>query len=276
MFITPPNRAGISSKGTKILDEFVKVLSLLGPSGWGGQLWHGTMITIELALASLIVGLVAGAGLALAKLSRVKIVTYLADFYTIIIRGTPEFLILLLVYYGSNRAVNYLLSLIGVQFNFEIPQFLAAVIGLAFIYAAYASEVFVGAYRAVGKGQIEAGLVIGLSRMQLFYRIRVPLLWRFALPGLGNLWLSMIKDTSLAAVLAMNDLLRVAKIAGEAESRNLLFFTVTGAIYLIMTAISDYYLRKVERHSRRFMTTASPSHKKNKNKNAALVTGGGA
>ncbi|MDI9348973.1 MAG: ABC transporter permease subunit [Candidatus Symbiobacter sp.] len=244
-----------------MLQEIEKIFALLGPDGWGGQLWHGTRITIELALASLILGLVAGAGLALAKLSRFKIIKYLADAYTIIIRGTPEFLILLLVYYGSNRAVNYLLSLIGLQFNLEIPQFLAAVLGLAFIYAAYASEVFVGAYRAVAKGQIEAGQVIGLSRWQLFYRIRVPLLWRFALPGLGNLWLSMIKDTSLAAVLAMNDLLRVAKVAGEAENRNLLFFVFTGIIYLLMTAISDYFLRKVERHSRRFMASQTPTKK---------------
>ncbi|MCX8505886.1 MAG: ABC transporter permease subunit [Alphaproteobacteria bacterium] len=258
-----------------MFNEIIRAITLVGPSGWGGQLLKGMIITVELALASLVIGLIAGAGLALAKLARSKTVNYLADFYTIIIRGTPEFLILLLVYYGSNRAINYLFSSIGLHFYFEIPQFLAAVIGLAFIYAAYSSEVFVGAYRAVAKGQIEAGLVIGLSRWQLFYRIRVPLLWRFALPGLGNLWLSMIKDTSLAAVLAMNDLLRVAKVAGEAERSNLLFFAYTGVVYLAMTALSDYYLRKVECHSRRYMV-AQNSTKKTKQKNPGKMATEGA
>ncbi|GGE61715.1 ABC transporter permease [Actibacterium pelagium] len=224
-----------------------------GDSGWGDDLIIGALLTIRLALASLSLGLLFGLVLAMMKLSRLAPARWLAEAYTLFIRGVPEFLILLMVFFGTEKAVATVGQWLGFETTFEVPKFAAAVAGLSAIFAAYCCEVIRGAYLAVPKGQIEAGLAVGMSRWQIFQRIRVPQLWRFALPGLGNLWLVMLKDTSLAAVLAIDELLRVAKVAGEATRNPLLFLLAAGLLYLIMTAVSDHLRARMEKRLNRGM-----------------------
>ncbi|NJO37451.1 MAG: ABC transporter permease subunit, partial [Rhizobiales bacterium] len=187
------------------------------------------------------------------KLARSRPLNWFGAAYTGFVRGTPEFLILLLIYFGSEAAVQGVLTGLGLDVAFEMPKFLAAVLGLAFIFGAYACEVFRGAFLAVPRGLMEAAESAGMTPWMAFRRVRMPLMWRYAIPGLGNLWMVMLKDTSLAAVIALDELLRIAKIAGETTRDPLLFFTAAGVLYLIMTAVSDYGRSVIERRARRGM-----------------------
>lgn len=228
-----------------------------GDTGWGDELLAGCLITIQLAICALGIGLVLGLLLAGAKLSRFAGLRAVAEAYTAFIRATPEFLILLLVYFGSERAIQSVLRLVGVEIVFEMPRFFAAVIGLAAIFCAYAAEVFRGAYLAVPRGQIEAGIACGMSDWQIFSRVRLPQMWRFAIPGLGNLWMVLLKDTSLAAVIAVDDLLRQAKIASEVTREPLTFYLAAGALYLLLTGLSDMMRDRLERRAQRGMARAA-------------------
>ncbi len=224
-----------------------------GDQGWGDELLAGCLITLQLAICALGIGLVLGLLLAGAKLSRFAALRAIAETYTAFIRATPEFLILLLVYFGSERVIQSALQLVGITTAFEMPRFLAAVIGLAAIFCAYAAEVFRGAYLAVPRGQIEAGIACGMSDRQIFLRVRLPQMWRFAIPGLGNLWMVLLKDTSLAAVIAVDDLLRQAKIASEVTRAPLTFYLAAGALYLVLTGLSDIMRDRLERRAQRGM-----------------------
>lgn len=230
--------------------------SFLGPlafgsTGWGDDLLRGAWITITLALWSMTLGLVMGLGLAALKLSRFVLLRWFAEGYTLFIRGMPEFLILLIVFFGSDQLINALLNAFGSDARAEVPKFVAAVAGLSAIFAAYACEIFRGAYLAVPAGQIEAAQAVGLSAGKVFRRVRFPQMWRYAIPGLGNLWMVVLKDTSLAAVIALDELLRISKLGGETEGRQLTFFAAAGALYLMMTLLSDLGRAWAEQRSRR-------------------------
>lgn len=228
-------------------------LSLLsvGPGGWGDDLLRGALATLQLAGLSLAIGMMLGLVLAGGRLSRSPFLRLPAVGYTLFIRGVPEFLVLLLVFFGSENVINSILAGVGSSLTVEVPRFVAAVAGLALIFAAYTSDVFRGAYLAVPPGQMEAALAIGMGPVQAFFRIRLPQLWRFAVPGLGNLWMVILKDSSLAAVLAVEELLRIARLAGETTRNPLLMLSAAGVIYLAMTAISDVLRARIEARSRR-------------------------
>ena len=235
-------------------------LSILGfgTQGWGLQIVIGTLVTVAVAICSLLVGMVFGGLLVALKLSRFWLVRLPANAYTVFIRGTPEFLVLLLVYFGSESLINSFLAWIGFS-RIDLPKFPAAVAGLSAIYGAYVSEVLRGAYLAVPVGQMEAASAIGLARVTTLLHIRLPQIWRFALPGLANLWLSMLKDSSLAAVIALDELLRVSKLAGEITKHPLVFFSLAGLIYLGITALSDIGRRRLESRAQlAYQTRAAP------------------
>jgi His/Glu/Gln/Arg/opine family amino acid ABC transporter permease subunit len=222
-----------------------------GPNGWGDELLAGAFVTLQLAAVSLAVGLVLGLALAISRLSPFAPLRWFANGYNLFIRGTPEFLVLLLVYFGLEQFVRAIAELLGLSVTIDIPKFVAAVAGLSLIFASYASEVFRGAYLAVPKGQMEAATSCGMSDSQAFFRIRLPQMWRFAIPGLGNLWMVLLKDTSLAAVIALDELLRQAKVASESTREPLLFYLAAGALYLILTGVSDLVRYRLERASQR-------------------------
>lgn len=224
-------------------------LSLLqwGDKGWSDDLATGALITVELALVSLAAGLAIGLLTAGGKISKHAPVRLLANGYTNLIRGVPEFLVILVVFFGLDQLATTIASSMGLQID-GISKFWAGVAGLSVIFGAYASEVFRGAYLAVPFGQIEAGMACGMSPMRVFFRIRLPQMWRYALPGLGNLWMVLLKDTSLVSVIALDELLRQAKIAGETTRDPFLFYMAAAIIYLVLTIISDVGRQRLEAH----------------------------
>ncbi|MCZ6860194.1 MAG: ABC transporter permease [Alphaproteobacteria bacterium] len=223
----------------------------IGDAGWGDEILLGAVRTLELAFGAVILGLALGLVLALAQLSKSRLARLTADIFTTILRGLPELLTLFIIYHGTSIALAELIEWLGFKGRIEINPFTAATIALGVVFAAFASEVFRGAYLAVPKGQIEAALACGMSRGQVFWRIRMPQLWRYALPGLGNLWLVLLKDTSLASVIAFDELMREVRVAAETTGKPFIFFAVAAAIYLIFTALSNFVLARAERRASR-------------------------
>ena len=214
--------------------------------GFGPALAAGTLMTIKLALCSLAVGLVLGLLGALGKTSPHKSLQLLGGGYSTLVRGVPELLWVLLIYFGSvtlMRNIGEFLNLPGLELN----AFAAGTIALGLCFGAYATEVFRGAILAIPKGHREAGLALGLSKTRIFWRIILPQMWRIALPGLGNLFMILMKDTALVSVIGLEEIMRRSQIAVTASKEPFTFFLVAAFIYLGLTMIAMtamYFLEK--------------------------------
>ena len=185
------------------------MLTLLswGPDGWLDEIMRGVLVAVSLALATLPVGLALGFLVALAKQSAEPNLRIAGNVYTTIFRGLPELLTLFLIYFGVALPLfTYLFPNGGDQ----ATSFAAGMVALAFVFSSYASEVFLSAFRAIPRGQYEGGYAIGLSHWRTMRLVVLPQLIRIALPGLTNLWLILLKDTSLVSAIGLADILRDA------------------------------------------------------------------
>ncbi|KQT57328.1 MULTISPECIES: ABC transporter permease [unclassified Aureimonas] len=227
-------------------------LTLLGfgETGWGDDILAGVLVTITLALATLPIGLVVGFLMALAKQSGDRALSISADIYTTIFRGLPELLTLFLVYYGAPPAINAALGAIGLP-GVSIPPFVAGMIALGFVFSAFASEVFLSAFRAIPLGQTEGAMALGLSRWRIMLLVIVPQLIRIALPGLANLWMNLLKDTALVSVIGLVDTLRQADVAARVTRQPFLFFGVACGLYLVLTMLSSVVIGRIDRWTKR-------------------------
>ena len=214
--------------------------------GFGPALAAGTLMTVQLALSALLIGLVLGLLGALGKTSPSKLLQKLGGGYSTLVRGVPELLWVLLIYFGS---VNLMRS-IGESLNYpglELNAFAAGTIALGLCFGAYATEVFRGAILAIPRGHREAGLALGLSQPRIFWRIILPQMWRIALPGLGNLFMILMKDTALVSDIGLEEIMRRSQIAVTASKEPFTFYLVAAFIYLGLTVIAMtgmYFLEK--------------------------------
>ncbi len=222
---------------------------LFGPNGWGPLLLKGALVTILLALSTMPVGFGLGLLLAVLKSSSSKTVRAFSEAYTTFFRGIPDLLALFIIYFGLQALLDNLGKSLG--FHLELDAFLAGVLSLGLIAAAYSSEVWVAALQAVPKGQGEAAMALGLDRKRSFFLVVLPQLARIALPGLGNVWSILLKDTSLISTIAVMDLLRAAQEAGRATRNSLLFFSAAAGIYLIFSIASGLIQSYLENRSNR-------------------------
>ena len=221
-----------------------------GDTGWGDEIARGFLVTVALALSTLPFGLGAGLALALAKRSNDWALKLSADIYTTIFRGLPELLTLFLVFYGGQAAINALAGAAGLP-QFEVSAFLAGMLALGFVFAAFSSEVFLSAFQAIPEGQEEAGRSLGLTRFQVLRLVTFPQLVRIALPGLSNVWLNLLKDTALVSVIGLADIMRQTGVAARVTREPFLFFLLACCIYLILTFASAGVLSRVERWTKR-------------------------
>lgn len=201
--------------------------------GYGWMLWKGVQMTVVVGVSAMAVAIFLGLIGAWGKLSASGAARFLADTYTTIIRGIPELVMILLVYYGVPTLIQDVLD-VTVDFN----PFIAGVATIGFIYGAFSTEVFRGSYLAVGKGQIEAAKAAGMNRVLLFRRILLPQMWRFALPGLGNVWMVLIKATALVSVIQLPELMQNADIAARATRMPFTCYFAASLIYLLLTIVS--------------------------------------
>lgn len=221
-----------------------------GTNGWGDDILRGIGVTASLSLATLPVGLVVGFVMALGKLSKDPALRLSSDIYTTIFRGLPELLTLFLVYYGAPPALNALLAALGLA-NVAVPPFLAGMIALGLVFSAFASEVFLSAFRAIPHGQREGAMALGLSSLKVMVLILLPQLIKIALPGLANLWMNLLKDTALVSVIGLADTLRQADIAARVTRQPFLFFGVACLIYLVLTVVSSVAIGRIDRWTKR-------------------------
>lgn len=219
--------------------------------GFGAQIAAGAMTTLRVAIASLAFGTVLGLCGAVAKLSSYRSLNWLAGGYTTIIRGVPELLIILILYFGGTVALT---SLFGRYV--EVDAYAAGVFSLTIVFGAYATEVFRAAIFAVPLGQIEAARALGLSKILMWRLVIGPQMWRYALPGLGNLWLTLLKDTALISVVGLEDLMRKTSSAAGSTHDSLTFYSIAAGLYLSFTSVSLVGLALLEWHANRGMRIA--------------------
>nr|WP_315466385.1 ABC transporter permease subunit [uncultured Rhodoferax sp.] len=211
-----------------------------------GQLLQGALMTVQLACTALVCGLALGLLLAACQLSRHAWLRRPVAVFTGVLRGVPEFLVVLVCYFGLSNLINNHLDS-----AFDISPFFAGVMSLALVLGAYASEVFRGSFVALERGQLEAARSLGLSPMQTFFLVRLPQAWRIAIPSLGNLWQSLLKDTSLVSVVGLEDLLKKSNMAAQASQQPFLFLMAAAVMYFCLLALSDPLISAMERRAQR-------------------------
>ncbi|MEH6442647.1 MAG: ABC transporter permease subunit [Oceanospirillaceae bacterium] len=223
-----------------------------GPSGWGDELLAGLGVTAALALTTLPFGLIGGFLVAAAAASPSVALRRSALFFTTTIRGLPELLSLFIIYHGVGMLLNNTLKWIDPKAGFfELSPFVAGTVALSLVFAGYSGEVLRGAWQALDRGQREAALAIGMTRWQTFRRIELIQIFRLALPGLGNLWINLIKDTALVSVIALNDLMRMANIAVGFTKKPFLFFITVCLIYWLICMLFELLLNALEKRANR-------------------------
>jgi polar amino acid transport system permease protein len=222
-----------------------------GDAGWGDEIGYGFLVTASLAIATLPVGLAIGFVIALGKQSREKSLRLSADIYTTIFRGLPELLTLFIVYYGLQIVAQKVLAAAGYTGAVEIDAFFAGMIALGVVFSAYCSEVLQSAFKAIPNGQYEAGDALGFSRSKTMRLIVLPQLFRIALPGLGNLWMALLKDTALVSVIGLPDILRQTGVAARVTKQAFEFFGLACLLFLLLAAASSIVFSALERWAHR-------------------------
>ena len=222
-------------------------LATFSLQGFGPLLLQGTWMTLKLVVLSLAVSVLLGLLGASAKLSSHRLLRVPAQLYTTLIRGVPDLVLMLLIFYSLQTWLTNFTDAMDWEY-IEINPFSAGVITLGFIYGAYFTETFRGAILSVPRGQIEAATAYGLKRGQRFRFVVFPQMMRFALPGIGNNWMVMLKATALVSIIGLADLVKAAQDAGKSTYQLFLFLVIAALIYLAITSASNFVLRRLERH----------------------------
>ncbi|MEL6582694.1 MAG: ABC transporter permease subunit [Pseudomonadota bacterium] len=216
---------------------------------------EGTMVTVAVALLSLALATALGALGATGRLTGGRIAKALVWLYTGLVRGVPDLVLILLIYFGGQRLINTIGRALDLEY-IEVSQFGSGVLAIGFIYGAYLTETFRGAYLTVPKGQIEAGQALGLSRLQTLWLVTMPQLMRFALPGYANVWQVLVKSTAVVSIIGLGDLVGLAGDAGKSVREPFTFYFAVFCIYLCITAISQAAFDRAERWSKKGLADA--------------------
>ncbi len=196
---------------------------------------EGTQVTLEIFCVTLLLALPIGMLAALGRLSSLRPISLLMEVYIWLMRGTPLMLQLLFVYFA--------LPMVGIL----LPDIAAALLAFTLNYAAYFAEIFRAGIQAIPRGQYEAAKTLGMTYPQTMRRIILPQVIRIVLPPISNETINLVKDTSLIYILAMNDLLRVARTIVQREF-DMTPFLIAAVFYLVMTFVLTWGFKKLEAH----------------------------
>lgn len=214
--------------------------------GYGDLIFQGALMTVKLAVSSAFLAMILGLLGASAKLFGSKLSMMLATLYSTIIRGIPDLVLMMLIFFGLQIALNQVTELFDWS-QINIDPFIAGILTIGFIYGAYLTETFRGAFLAVSKGQIEASKAYGMTSWQSFIYILFPQMMRHALPGIENNWLVILKSTALVSIIGLADVVKATQIAGKGTYQFFMFTLVAAAVYLVFTTVSNLvfiWLRK--------------------------------
>ncbi len=206
----------------------------------------GALLTVEVALLSLVIACALGVLTAAAKLSQSVVARAVGGVYTTVIRGIPDLVLMTLLFFGGQIVINNITDQLGWGYV-DVSPFAAGVITIGFIFGAYMGETFRGAILAVPRGEIEAGYAYGMTPARVFVRITFPAMIRHALPGFGNNWLVLMKTTALVSVIGLHDMVFKAGQAGGATRQPFSFYLLVAALFLLLTAFSNVGIRYLER-----------------------------
>ncbi|MEW9898520.1 ABC transporter permease [Chitinivorax sp. PXF-14] len=225
--------------------------------GYLPSILDGAWVTLKIAFGSLLVATVLGLIGAAAKLAPNKFIAWWGEAYSTLIRGVPDLVLMLLIFFGGQILINDLITRFNdymaargseVALDFvDVDPFIAGILTIGFIFGAYLSETFRGAIMAIPKGQSEAGFAFGMGRLQVFFRIVVPQMIRFAIPSFSNNWLVLLKTTALVSVIGLQDMMKRADAAGKATQEPFTFFLFVAGMYLLFTSVSILLIRWVEK-----------------------------
>ncbi len=228
-------------------------LLAFGKTGWGDELFFATLMTIAVSITAMIIGFFFALIFTPLKLSKNKSLNLIGNFYTTVIRGVPELLVIYLFFFGGSGAVMYVASIFGYNDYIEINAFITGSFAIGIISGAYSTEVFRGAILSIDKGQFEASKVLGLNKYIYFLKVILPQMLRIALPNISNVWQITLKDTSLISVTGLVEIMRQSYIAAGSTRDPLFFYSFAAVLYLLLTYLSMKFLNSLEKkYSRGF------------------------
>jgi len=207
---------------------------------------RGMLVNVEVALLALLISIILGMMGAVARLSNSRIARSAAGIYTTLIRGMPSLVLITIIFFGGQIVLNTIGEKLGLEY-IDVSPFAAGVGTIGFIIGAYMAETFRGGILAVSRGEIEAGYAFGMTPLTVFLRITLPAMVRHALPGFGNNWLVLTKDTALISVIGLHDMVYNALVAGGSTRKPFTFLCVVAFLFLLITGVSDIGIRWLDK-----------------------------
>ena len=223
-------------------------LLAFGKTGWGDELFYATLMTLAVSITAMIIGFFFALIFTPLKLSKNKFLNLIGNFYTTVIRGVPELLVIYLFFFGGSGAIMFVASMFGYYEYIEINAFITGSFAIGIISGAYSTEVFRGAIQSIDKGQFEASKVLGIKKHIQFYKVVLPQMLRLAIPNLSNVWQITLKDTSLISVTGLVEIMRQSYIAAGSTRDPLFFYSFAAVLYLFLTFLSMRIFNKLEKH----------------------------
>jgi His/Glu/Gln/Arg/opine family amino acid ABC transporter permease subunit len=219
--------------------------------GYCEYLLDGAAITVELAVSGYLLVLIVGAIWALICRLNNPVVSAVWRVYASIFMGVPAVLVMFLFYYAGSPTLSSLLSLFGAQARINVTPFGAGLVALTVVQGAYAAEVISGAIRNVPRGQFEASRALGIRPHQTWRHVIMPQVARLALPGLTNIWVSVLKDTALVALAGLNEIVMRSRTASGATKEPFLFFILAALFFIAFSAATLRVSAEIERRLNR-------------------------
>lgn len=231
-----------------------------GDLGYGDEIVRGAIVTLLVSVLAFIVGLAIGLAFAGLKLSGSAPLVFIGDTYTTVVRGVPELIVIYLLLDTAGPLAQFVVTAFQYRGPWALDAFLIGLISLAIISGAYSTEVWRGALQSIPKGQIEAARAFGMNRRMRLMRVILPQAMRYALPGFGNVWQLMLKNTALISVTGLAELMRTASVAARVSKQPFTFYLFAAVMFLVMTSLSAYFFdRAEERMARSERRTPSPA-----------------
>ena len=202
-------------------------------TGYGDELLAGVFITIRLALLSFLLALILGVVLGFVALAKNRLLQAFWRTYASVFMGVPSILIVFFLYFNAPGLLKSAFNL-----RVDVTPFVAGVSALAIVYAAYIGEAVRGAVLNIPRGQWDAAHALGLKNLSMWWLVILPQIWRIALPGVTNVWMTTLKDTALVSLVGLTDLVRMADIAAAASQQPFLFYVFAGLVFVVFSGLT--------------------------------------